>query len=107
MTANTLDANPLHPLRAPYAPPDEEVAARLLGAAPRAPVAEARIDARATHLIEGIRARSGGLGGIEGFLPAHLLSTPEGLALMGLAGGLRRGAGAAPADRLVQGQTAK
>jgi len=30
MTANTLDANPLHPLHAPYAPPDEEIAVRLL-----------------------------------------------------------------------------
>src|SRR5438105_1402223 len=106
MTANTLDANPLHPLRAPYAPPDEEVAARLLGAAPRAPVAEARIDARATRLIEGIRARSGGLGGIEDFLHAYSLSTREGLALMVLAEALLRVPDAATADRLIEDKLA-
>ena len=50
---------------APYAPPDEEIAARLLAAAKRGPEAEARIDAHATRLIEGIRARAGGLGGVE------------------------------------------
>ena len=107
MTANTLDANPLHPLHAPYAPPDEEVAARLLGAAPRAPAAEARIDARATHLIEGIRARSGGLGGIEDFLHAYSLSTREGLALMVLAEALLRVPDAATADRLIEDKLAK
>ena len=49
---------------APYAPPDEEIAARFLAEAPRAAPAEARIDARATRLVEAIRAQSGGLGGI-------------------------------------------
>src|SRR2546421_10277802 len=106
MTANTLDANPLHPLRAPYAPPDEEIAARLLGAAPRAPAAEARIDARARRLIEGIRARSGGLGGIEDFLHAYSLSTKEGLALMVLAEALLRVPDGATADALIEDKLA-
>ena len=46
--------------RAPYAPADETLARALLAAAPRAPQAEARIDARATRLVEAIRARASG-----------------------------------------------
>src|ERR1700730_10045461 len=38
-------------LRAPYAPPDEELAARFLAEATREAAAEARIDARATGLL--------------------------------------------------------
>jgi hypothetical protein len=53
---------------APYAPPDPDIAARLLATAPRPPAAEARINRRATGLIEAIRRRTGGLGGIEDFL---------------------------------------
>ena len=45
--------------RAPYAPADKDVAARLLDGAARPAEAEARIDARATRLVEAIRARSG------------------------------------------------
>ena len=41
---------------APYAAPDEELAAALLAEAPREAAAEARIDARATRLVEAIRA---------------------------------------------------
>ena len=53
---------------APYAAPDEALAIALLANAPREAPAEARIDARATRLVEAIRAKSGGLGGIEDFL---------------------------------------
>ena len=53
---------------APYAPPDEALAETLLREAQRPADAEARIDARATRLVEAIRAKSGGLGGIEDFL---------------------------------------
>src|SRR5262245_62177913 len=70
------------PLRAPYAPADEEIARDLLATAGRPRDAEARIDARATRLVEAIRARTGGLGGVEDFLHAYALSTKEGLALM-------------------------
>ncbi len=88
--------------RAPYAPPDEAIAARLLQAAARPPEAEARIDARATRLVEAIRARSGGLGGVEDFLHAYALSTKEGLALMVLAEALLRVPDADTADRLIE-----
>ena len=73
---------PEHLFSAPYAPPDEPIAAMLLARAARAPRAEQRIDQRASRLIEGIRAKAGGLGGIEDFLHAYSLSTKEGLALM-------------------------
>jgi RHH-type proline utilization regulon transcriptional repressor/proline dehydrogenase/delta 1-pyrroline-5-carboxylate dehydrogenase len=87
---------------APYAPPDEEIAARLLGRAVRGAAAEARIDARATRLVEAIRAESGGLGGIEDFLREYSLSTKEGLALMVLAEALLRVPDSATADRLIE-----
>src|SRR5256885_957507 len=87
---------------APYAAPDEELAAALLAAAPREAAAEARIDARATRLIEAIRAKSGGLGGIEDFLREYSLSTREGLALMVLAEALLRVPDAATANRLIE-----
>src|SRR5947209_3637963 len=87
---------------APYAAPDEELAAALLAQAPREAAAEARIDARATRLIEAIREKSGGLGGIEDFLREYSLSTREGLALMVLAEALLRVPDAATADRLIE-----
>ncbi len=88
--------------RAPYAPADETLAAALLAAAPRAPQAEARIDARASRLIAAIRARSAGLGGVEDFLHAYALSTKEGLALMVLAEALLRVPDADTADALIE-----
>jgi RHH-type transcriptional regulator, proline utilization regulon repressor / proline dehydrogenase / delta 1-pyrroline-5-carboxylate dehydrogenase len=87
---------------APYAAPDEEIAARLLEQARRDGAADARIDARATRLVEAIRATSGGLGGIEDFLREYSLSTKEGLALMVLAEALLRVPDAATADRLIE-----
>ena len=86
---------------APYAPPDEDIARGLLIAARRNDAAEARVDARASRLIEAIRAESGGLGGVEDFLHAYSLSTREGLALMVLAEALLRVPDAATADRLI------
>ena len=91
---------------APYAPPDEQVAASLLAQASRPAAAERRIDAYATRLIEGIRARAGGLGGIEDFLHAYSLSTKEGLALMVLAEALLRVPDAVTADRLIEDKLA-
>ena len=90
------------PLQAPYAPPDEDIARALLAAAPRSSDAEARIDARARRLVEAIRARAGGLGGIEDFLHAYALSTKEGLALMVLAEALLRVPDSETADRLIE-----
>jgi RHH-type proline utilization regulon transcriptional repressor/proline dehydrogenase/delta 1-pyrroline-5-carboxylate dehydrogenase len=91
---------------APYAPPDRLLAQPLLDAGSRGAEAEARIDARARRLIEAIRARSGGLGGIEDFLHAYSLSTKEGLALMVLAEALLRIPDAATADRLIEDKLA-
>jgi RHH-type proline utilization regulon transcriptional repressor/proline dehydrogenase/delta 1-pyrroline-5-carboxylate dehydrogenase len=91
---------------APYAPPDEEIAARLMAQAPRTAEAEARIDQRAGALIEAIRGRTGGLGGIEDFLHAYSLSTKEGLALMVLAEALLRVPDALTADRLIEDKLA-
>jgi RHH-type transcriptional regulator, proline utilization regulon repressor / proline dehydrogenase / delta 1-pyrroline-5-carboxylate dehydrogenase len=97
---------PEHPFSAPYAPADETVAAALLAGAPRVAAAERRIDARAARLIEGIRARTGGLGGIEDFLHAYSLSTQEGLALMVLAEALLRVPDSVTADRLIEDKLA-
>src|SRR5262245_5522611 len=90
------------PLRAPYAPADEEIARDLLAAAARPSEAEARIDARASRLVKAIRARRGGLGGVEDFLHAYAMSTKEGLALMVLAEALLRVPDPETADRLIE-----
>src|SRR5262249_22058343 len=90
------------PLRARYAPADEDIARALVVVAARCGDAEARIDARARRLVEAIRARTGGLGGIEDFLHAYALSTKEGLALMVLAEALLRVPDPETADRLIE-----
>ncbi|MBD3847199.1 bifunctional proline dehydrogenase/L-glutamate gamma-semialdehyde dehydrogenase PutA [Bosea sp. SSUT16] len=90
------------PFRAPYAEDDGAMAGRLLAGARRDPAAKARIDARATGLIEAIRSRKVGLGGIEELLREYSLSTKEGLALMVLAEALLRVPDAATADRLIE-----
>ena len=82
------------------------MAAALLAGAARDAAAEARIDARARRLVEAIRARASGLGGIEDFLHAYSLSTKEGLALMVLAEALLRVPDAATADRLIEDKLA-
>src|SRR5580658_2335643 len=92
--------------RAPYAPPDEELAVAFLAQAARDGAAESRIDARARKLVEAIRAKPVGLGGIEDFLHAYSLSTKEGLALMVLAEALLRVPDAATADRLIEDKLA-
>src|SRR6478736_1948119 len=104
-TASRL-ARDIPPLRAPYAPPDEGIARVLLASANRSPEAEARIDARARRLVAAIRARAGGLGGIEDFLHAYSLSTKEGLALMVLAEALLRVPDAMTADALIEDKLA-
>jgi RHH-type proline utilization regulon transcriptional repressor/proline dehydrogenase/delta 1-pyrroline-5-carboxylate dehydrogenase len=100
--ATLIETPDLRPFSAPYAAADEDVAARFLAQAARDPAAEARIDARATALIEAIRARAGGVGGIEDFLHEYSLSTKEGLALMVLAEALLRVPDNATADRLIE-----
>src|SRR5262245_11055091 len=92
----------LLPFRAPYARPDEDIAAALLQAAPLPPEAEARVDTRAGALVGAIRTYAGGLGGVEDFLREYSLSTKEGLALMVLAEALLRVPDSATADRLIE-----
>ncbi len=94
------------PFEAPFAPPDEQMAASLLADSRRDEGAEQRIDQRARRLIEAIRARAHGLGGIEDFLHAYSLSTKEGLALMVLAEALLRVPDAVTADRLIEDKLA-
>ncbi len=91
---------------APYAAADEDIAARFLSRPDRDIAAQARIDARATGLVEAIRRKGGGLGGIEDFLHAYSLSTQEGLALMVLAEALLRVPDAATADKLIEDKLA-
>ena len=91
---------------APYAAPDQSLAPALLAAASRGEDAEGRIDACARRLVESIRSRSGGLGGIEDFLHAYSLSTKEGLALMVLAEALLRVPDGATADGLIEDKLA-
>ena len=91
---------------APYAPADEAIAARLFAEASPGAAAEARIDACAVKLVQAVRARTGGLGGIEEFLHEYSLSTREGLALMVLAEALLRVPDAATADRLIEDKLA-
>jgi RHH-type proline utilization regulon transcriptional repressor/proline dehydrogenase/delta 1-pyrroline-5-carboxylate dehydrogenase len=91
---------------APFAPPDEELATIFLADARRDNAAERRIDARARRLVEAIRAKATGLGGVEDFLHAYSLSTKEGLALMVLAEALLRVPDAATADRLIEDKLA-
>jgi RHH-type transcriptional regulator, proline utilization regulon repressor / proline dehydrogenase / delta 1-pyrroline-5-carboxylate dehydrogenase len=96
----------LPPLQAPYAPPDEELAKTFLARASRDDAAERRVDTRARRLVEAIRAKATGLGGVEDFLHAYSLSTKEGLALMVLAEALLRVPDAATADRLIEDKLA-
>ncbi|HEY6703797.1 MAG TPA: bifunctional proline dehydrogenase/L-glutamate gamma-semialdehyde dehydrogenase PutA [Xanthobacteraceae bacterium] len=105
-TCPAADADTAPLFSAAYAPPDEAIAATLLDEAARASEAERRIDAYARRLVEGIRARAGGLGGVEDFLHAYSLSTKEGLALMVLAEALLRVPDAATADRLIEDKLA-
>jgi RHH-type transcriptional regulator, proline utilization regulon repressor / proline dehydrogenase / delta 1-pyrroline-5-carboxylate dehydrogenase len=92
--------------QASYAPPDEELAASFLAGAVRESAAETRIDARARRLVEAIREKKTGLGGVDDFLHAYSLSTKEGLALMVLAEALLRVPDAATADRLIEDKLA-
>src|SRR5215472_13996265 len=104
MSNEHLSAPPIQvpPFRAPYAPPDEDIAAAFLKAAPFDAVAEARVDARAGALVAAIRANAGRVGGVEDFLREYSLSTREGLALMVLAEALLRVPDTATADRLIE-----
>lgn len=95
------DATRIPSFRAPYAGADEGFARRWL-ADKDEPSAADRIQSRARALVEAIRAKAGGVGGIDDFLHAYSLSTKEGLALMVLAEALLRVPDAETADRLIE-----
>jgi len=86
----------------PFAEDDKAIAARLLAGSRLAPERERRVDEHATRLIQAIRAKGGGLGGVEEMLREYALSTKEGLALMVLAEALLRVPDAATADKLIE-----
>jgi len=88
--------------RAPYAPDDRVIAARLLETADMSGEQNARIDRTATRLIEAIRANDDRLGGVEDMLREFALSTKEGLALMVLAEALLRVPDARTADQFIE-----
>jgi len=96
------DSSPFPPFRAPYAPDDRVLAARLLDSAGLSAEQEARIDRTATRLIEAIRANDDRLGGVEDMLREFALSTKEGLALMVLAEALLRVPDARTADQFIE-----
>jgi len=90
------------PFNPPFAEDDKAIAARLLAGSRLSPERERRVDEQATRLIEAIRAKGSGLGGVEEMLREYALSTKEGLALMVLAEALLRVPDAATADRLIE-----
>jgi len=90
------------PFNPPFAEDDKAIAARLLTGSRLSPERERRVDEQATRLIQAIRAKGGGLGGVEEMLREYALSTKEGLALMVLAEALLRVPDAATADRLIE-----
>jgi RHH-type transcriptional regulator, proline utilization regulon repressor / proline dehydrogenase / delta 1-pyrroline-5-carboxylate dehydrogenase len=90
------------PFNPPFAEDDKAIAARLLASSRLSPEREKRVDEQAARLIEAIRAKGGGLGGVEEMLREYALSTKEGLALMVLAEALLRVPDGATADRLIE-----
>src|SRR6267142_1839324 len=101
------DPSPFPSFRAPYAPDDTVIAARLLEAAALNAERDARIDRTATRLIEAIRANDDPLGGVEDMLREFALSTREGLALMVLAEALLWVPDARTADQLMEDKLAQ
>src|ERR1700738_1290856 len=98
----TSDPSPVPLFKAPYAPDDCLMAARLLGTADLGAERNARIDRTATRLIGAIRSNSDRLGGVEDMLREFALSTKEGLALMVLAEALLRVPDSRTADQFIE-----
>ncbi|HEY8383385.1 MAG TPA: bifunctional proline dehydrogenase/L-glutamate gamma-semialdehyde dehydrogenase PutA [Microvirga sp.] len=97
-----LASTPAPAFNPPYAEDDAAMARRLLASASLNPERERRVDTTATRLVDAIRAKGGGLGGVEEMLREYALSTKEGLALMVLAEALLRVPDGATADRLIE-----
>ena len=69
---------PLPPFAAAFAPDDAKLARLLFNGADASPAVEGKVDATALRLIDAIRSRSGGIGGVEEILREYSLSTKEG-----------------------------
>ncbi|MEK8093829.1 bifunctional proline dehydrogenase/L-glutamate gamma-semialdehyde dehydrogenase PutA [Methylocystis sp. IM3] len=101
-----MPKDPPPPFAAPYAPPDEILAARLIANPPDFETRRA-IGELARKLIRGMRGERGALGalgslgGVEDFLHEFSLSSREGLAVMALAESLLRVPDDATADQLI------
>jgi RHH-type proline utilization regulon transcriptional repressor/proline dehydrogenase/delta 1-pyrroline-5-carboxylate dehydrogenase len=67
-----------------------------------APDARDRIDATARHLVEELRRRTQGAGGLDAFMAEYELSSEEGIVLMCLAEALLRIPDAETADKLIK-----
>jgi len=81
---------------------DEKAAiAALLDDQPLPPPLRARVAGEAADLVRGARALTRREGLVESFLQQYALTTPEGLALMGLAEALLRTPDTATRDRLI------
>src|SRR3954451_13668060 len=87
---------------APFAADDAAIVAGLMTDPLVDAAAEARVDERATRLVQAIRDKAGSIGGIEDFLREYSLSTKEGLALMILAEALLRVPDSETADALIE-----
>src|ERR1700738_3713928 len=98
----TSDSSPVALFKAPYAPDDSLIAARLLETADLGVERNARIDRTATRLIGAIRTNGDRLGGVEDMLRKFALSTKEGLALMVLAEALLRVPDTRTADQFIE-----
>ncbi len=90
------------PFKAPFAPDDGAMAARLLKTAVLSAEQNKRIDRTATRLIAAIRSGEDRLGGVEDMLREFALSTKEGLALMVLAEALLRVPDTRTADQFIE-----
>ncbi len=93
------------PFAAPYAPPDEDIAAKLLAARPGVAEREAT-RAFAQDLVAKLRGTHDALGGVEDFLHEFALSSREGVAVMGLAESLLRVPDDATLDLLIDDKLA-
>jgi RHH-type proline utilization regulon transcriptional repressor/proline dehydrogenase/delta 1-pyrroline-5-carboxylate dehydrogenase len=80
---------------------EREAVAALLKAQPVPPALRAAVQAQAAALVAKARHMNRRSGMVEGFLQQFSLSTPEGLALMGLAEALLRTPDADTRDRLI------
>ncbi len=94
-------------LRATYHADETEVVEALLAEAEMPAPARTRVEERATQLVEEVRRRRLGQGGIDAFMNEYELSSREGVVLMCLAEALLRVPDADTADRLIKDKLAE